>query len=1582
MTVGKIGIGKVIAVDSLDLIPFLHQFVVGHVPVFHVAVGILVCNLASGRLNTGGGVFLYIVPVDILELSQRAHLIGRILASRLGAVGCKVLRDHLLAGFIRIRCQTDGVQTKGIGKEGRNGIGIFSALGFPQSSRFILHHGVVKLPGGIAVVFGIAHAVISCVSIHPEAAVSCGVGNEFIAILAEFFLKRGLYPGVFFLRDGAVLGFQIGLAVIGKGGIGLIIVAIAVRNHLAAVIVGGAEGAVALGEFAIGCTLEGNMHAAILTGFLLPVEYAEFAHVLFHAGPIAVVHVGIPPANAGRIGVMGAFCGVQRGGALIEARKLHVVCHPLTGNRRSLGGSGKLVGYGIEAVEFIPIGVGAAIEIVAAQSRTAGAGKAVNLRIAAAHQGHTGIAPGDGAAGVISGKTGNAVGIPVLLVGFRHIHRTKGIAFNHAAAGISAHHAAAVNIGLVAGQHHAGGICRGGADGAALVAANQAAHIQVHPIVAGGGQAEPCRSAIADAALVASCQCAHAYGLVAAGYGEGCLRPSVLRTGSLVGDGSRFAAAQQGHIGNLALSPHRAEQTGIVFLGGDICPQDGVTLPIVAMDKGNCLRADDILGSESFAVITLPVINRVIQIHLLEYRILRGKESAVAGIESAERKQLPGGTDSQDGRHFLDILGNALGKIGVKVIGMLRTVIRNVQILVEGILEIVVVIQNVYFQRIEIVGGSRPLCSNLDAVSIAERNIFAIVLDADGGSTSWGKEGQSVAIAVELNPVAVVHIPIVAVDIVHCHVAAPEAIGIVADFKIHQSAILEFGRPVAIVAHTAESGIGICAQVLVHQQVRIAGVLNIGGASCKGRFQPHIEYTITGQIRCGDGGQAFPGQGHRTILGNVKHIGSAGALGGKDIEAQAGIYHIVHCRVAIGGALQAVILGIEYHQTCRLFSCCLEAYGIEVLQIDVGPGTGIAHQAAGSSSLQIAIGIGADDVHSPVGPAHQAAGGIFRRNHRGGGAIENAELAAVYKGAHQAAYVLSLEPGGNLAGILGRTLGQPGILQVALELAEVELDIADGGFANGSAHQAAHIGRGRAGHLGAGENQIFHRAMEGIKQAHVFLIGYNGQALNGGHSNDLALVHRGVAFVAEQIVIEDGGKGCAIAAMVALRVGVIPHKGDVAVLDGFFHHDGIVGFILLLEAHLGGSAVQVLQMATVGNGCRLGGSAVVLKQAVGGGIRRLGGDGRIGNILDAEANPDICTGGNLFLGIVEEAALVGVQAVHHPFVGIAARRSGFQLGKGHHLGIAVALRFPGIVYILHGDGKLHRIHIGGLAAKVGDELFRIGDGHQGDQLVAELHINQVTAVVAHPCTVGKAEILRAQLVQPHLQAVPGKRLQAIKHRINRTGFRVIFNDPLVIPQLGIHAALGQDGLGSRGDDALIHRVDIIQVLCLLIVFVCVHGNTGLGNAGGIGPIQLFKAADAQFRHTVLGRHIDDLCLAVQLPLAQSLLVAEQGHNAHAHEDCNQRNHHQDFHQGKSRPSFLFFMQLYARQFHIRFLQGSIFALLCFERFAANAQIATPVTFFSSFRGSAHTAVGIFAYCLPRSAYLKIATPVTSVTGSQ
>ena len=499
------------------------------------------------------------------------------------------------------------------------------------------------------------------------------------------------------------------------------------------------------------------------------------------------------------------------------------------------------------------------------------------------------------------------------------------------------------------------------------------------------------------------------------------------------------------------------------------------------------------------------------------------------------------------------------------------------------------------------------------------------------------------------------------------------------------------------------------------------------------------------------------------------------------------------------------------------------------------------------------------------------------------------QLAVGSGSADQASRVPALEPGLHLRHFSGGA--RP--VQVPQKRAEEHLHMADLGLAGGSPHQDTHVGPA-AQDPGSRHQQILDGAGKAGEQAHAPVIrGLNVQPADGGDAAGAGFAGADLlARVAVDAAVVDRLKEpVPVYGVEAFRVGIVFQEGDVVHLNGGADHIGgrFVGL------HLRGIVVQVLQVTAVGDIGHGVVIAAVVKQAVGG-LDILVRQQLAAGLLQAGVQADIDLGAaqKLALGLGVEAAS-RVQAVQHP--------AGAELGAGvlgDLIGRKLFCEFiSGRVRNGHGEAGLLRGQ--GMAVEIGRQLFLVDDDHLCPHgiRVYRIHVGQIAAVVADPGSVLQPLTLHPQGIQPGHGVGPGKirnGLLAVKHGVDAARIGVELNEPVVHPQVLLHAAFRQEHIGGV---RIFLREDIVQVRRVLGILLGIQGVDILVDPIPVLAVEVPEAAGTQLGDPGLGGHIDDLRLAVQLPLPQVPPQPSYSHKGGGHQDRHQGHYRQHFRQGKA-----------------------------------------------------------------------------------
>ena len=499
------------------------------------------------------------------------------------------------------------------------------------------------------------------------------------------------------------------------------------------------------------------------------------------------------------------------------------------------------------------------------------------------------------------------------------------------------------------------------------------------------------------------------------------------------------------------------------------------------------------------------------------------------------------------------------------------------------------------------------------------------------------------------------------------------------------------------------------------------------------------------------------------------------------------------------------------------------------------------------------------------------------------------QLAVGSGSADQASRVPALEPGLHLRHFSGGA--RP--VQVPLQCAEEHLHMADLGLAGGSPHQDPHVGP-VAQDPWSRYQQILDGAGKAGEQAHAPVIrSLNVQPADGGDAAGAGFAGADLlARVAVNAAVVDRlKKPVPVYGVEAFRVGIVFQEGDVVHLNGGADHIGG----RLVRLHLRGIVVQVLQVTAIGDIGHGVVIAAVVKQAVG----RL--DVLVRQPLAAyplqagvQADIDLGAAQELALGLGVEAAS-RIQTVQHP--------AGAELGAGVLGDLTGRKLFCEFVSgrVRNGDGEAGLLRGQGMAVEIGRQLFLVDDDHLRPHgiRVHHIHVGQVAAVVADPGPVLQPLALDPQSIQPGHGILPGSignGLLAVKHGVDAARIGVELNEPVVQPQILLHAAFRQEHIGGI---RIFLREDIVQVRRILGILLGIQGIDILVDPIPVLAVEVPEAAGTQLGDPGLGGHIDDLRLAVQLPLPQVPPQPSYPHKGGGHQDRHQGHYRQHLRQGKA-----------------------------------------------------------------------------------
>ena len=175
----------------------------------------------------------------------------------------------------------------------------------------------------------------------------------------------------------------------------------------------------------------------------------------------------------------------------------------------------------------------------------------------------------------------------------------------------------------------------------------------------------------------------------------------------------------------------------------------------------------------------------------------------------------------------------AAGEIGVEIVGAGLVILPDGELLIEDAgLDVGIVVQHIRREPVEVVFLA-ALGSHRDAVLVGQGSGAVSQLDQGLPVVAlFGQIGQGVAVPPDPDTAGIVQDGVVCPDVIHRDVAALKAkVPLLVLFKVNQSALLKFGRPVAVVVQLAELGEAVGAQTLVHQ---VIGVGLAGGTQGEG----------------------------------------------------------------------------------------------------------------------------------------------------------------------------------------------------------------------------------------------------------------------------------------------------------------------------------------------------------------------------------------------------------------------------------------------------------------------------------------------------------------------------------------------------------------------------------------------------------------------------------------------------------------------------------------------------------------------------------------------------------------------------
>ena len=293
------------------------------------------------------------------------------------------------------------------------------------------------------------------------------------------------------------------------------------------------------------------------------------------------------------------------------------------------------------------------------------------------------------------------------------------------------------------------------------------------------------------------------------------------------------AFANEHQIADAAGGTDLAEETHLVGGALNVQALDHMVSAIVGDEIGIRLGADGLLAQEGLAVVFFPIVPPVAQVQVLPNGVGRGEQSFVLGIESAQGIQVPGAAQVQHAGLALQRGAEAAGKIGIEIVIAGLVILPDAELLIEAAgLDVGIVVQHIRREPVEVVCLA-ALGSHRHPVLVGQGSGVVSQLDHSLPVVAlFGEVSQGVAVPPDPDTVGIVQDGVVCPDVVHRDVAALKAkFPRLVLFKVNQSALLEFGRPVTVVVQLAELGEAVGAQALVHQ---VIGVGLAGGTQGEG----------------------------------------------------------------------------------------------------------------------------------------------------------------------------------------------------------------------------------------------------------------------------------------------------------------------------------------------------------------------------------------------------------------------------------------------------------------------------------------------------------------------------------------------------------------------------------------------------------------------------------------------------------------------------------------------------------------------------------------------------------------------------
>ena len=396
------------------------------------------------------------------------------------------------------------------------------------------------------------------------------------------------------------------------------------------------------------------------------------------------------------------------------------------------------------------------------------------------------------------------------------------------------------------------------------------------------------------------------------------------------------AFANEYQIADAAGGTDLAEEAHLVGGALNVQVLDHMVPAIVGDEIGIRLGADGLLTQEGPAVVSLPIVPSIAQIQVLPHGVGRGEQSSVFGIESAQGIQVPGAAQVQHTGLALQGGAEAAGKIGIEIVGAGLVILPDSELLIEGAgLDVGIVVQHIRRKPVEVVllaalGGHR------DAVLVGQGGGAVSKLDHGLPVVAlFGQIGQGVAVPPDPDTVGVIQDGVVCPDVVHRDVAALKAkVPLLALFKVNQSALLKFGRPVAVVVQLAELGEAVGAQALVHQ---VIGVGLAGGTQGEGGLQA-FQYLLPRQHLVADGLYISVAAVRGVHQGQIVGPGGIDAVVGGGVDPAVRLLGVAvagklqaHGAVAVGGVFQGAHILLKAHPARSPVFRQAVARGVEIL---------------------------------------------------------------------------------------------------------------------------------------------------------------------------------------------------------------------------------------------------------------------------------------------------------------------------------------------------------------------------------------------------------------------------------------------------------------------------------------------------------------------------------------------------------------------------------------------------------------------------------------------------------------------------